>query len=233
MALRQRLRELAQARPRFGYRRLYVLLRREGWRINHKCVYRLYREEGLSMRTRRRKKRVSHLRVIAPVPTVADERWSMDFVTDSLMDGRRFRALTVVDNYTRECPLIEVDFSLTGQRVADALQRLAVQRGLPRTITVDNGAEFISKTLDAWAHQHHVQLDFIRPGKPVENAFIESFNGRLRDECLNVNVFVSLADARAKLEVWRLDYNQQRPHSSLGQLTPSEFARKGQAQRTA
>jgi len=233
VALRQRLRDLAQARPRFGYRRLYILLRREGWTINHKRVYRLYREEGLSMRTRRRKKRLSHLRVIGPVATRANERWSMDFVTDSLLDGRRFRALTVIDHYTRECPLLEVDFSLTGDRVAQALQRLAKRHGLPKTITVDNGAEFISRAMDSWAHRNGLALDFIRPGKPVENAFIESFNGRLRDECLNANVFVSLADARAKLEAWRLDYNEHRPHSSLGDLTPSEFALHGQAQRTA
>jgi putative transposase len=227
MPLRRRLRELAQARPRFGYRRLHVLLRREGWAVNHKRVYRLYCEEGLSMRTKRHKKRVSHLRVVVPAPTARNERWSMDFVTDSLDNGRRFRALTVVDNFTRECPLIEVEFSLTGQQVVAVLQRLAERHGFPKTITVDNGAEFISKAVDTWAYQHGVQLDFIHPGKPVENAFIESFNGRLRDECLNTSVFISLADAKAKLEAWRVDYNLSRPHSSLGQLTPSEFVRKG------
>jgi putative transposase len=196
--------------------------------VNHKRVYRIYSEEGLKVRTKLRKKRASQLRVIAPQPTAGDQRWSMDFVSDTLVDGRRFRALTVVDNFTRECPIIETDFSLTGKKVADTLQRLADRRGLPESITVDNGSEFISKALDFWAYRNNVKLDFVRPGKPVENAFIESFNGRLRDECLNANLFVSLADAKAKLEAWRLDYNEERPHSSIGNLTPSEFAKQRQ-----
>jgi len=156
----------------------------------------------------------------------------MDFVADTLV-GRRFRALTVVDNFTRECPIIEAGFSRTGKTVADTLQRLADRRGLPESITVDNGSEFISKALDFWAYRNNVKMDFIRPGKPVENAFIESFNGRLRDECLNANLFVSLADAKAKLEAWRLDYNEERPHSSIGNLTPSEFANKRQNNQAA
>jgi putative transposase len=219
-----RLRELAQARPRFGYLRLHVLLRREGWVINKKRVHRLYREEGLTVRLTRRRKRASHLRIVPPPPQQANERWSMDFVADTLLDGRRFRALTVVDNWSRHSQLIEVDFTLTGAKVVSALERVAKHRGYPRMITVDNGSEFASKALDAWAYAHGVKLDFIRPGKPMENAVIESFNGRFRDECLNAQVFVSLHDARQKIEAWRFDYNEHRPHGSLGDLTPREFA---------
>lgn len=223
-AIRMRLRELAQARPRFGYLRLHVLLRREGWVINKKRVHRLYREEGLTVRLTRRRKRASHLRIVPPPPQQANERWSMDFVADTLLDGRRFRALTVVDNWSRHSQLIEVDFTLTGAKVVSALERVAKHRGYPRMITVDNGSEFASKALDAWAYAHGVKLDFIRPGKPMENAVIESFNGRFRDECLNAQVFVSLHDARQKIEAWRFDYNEHRPHGSLGDLTPREFA---------
>jgi putative transposase len=205
-ALRRRLRELAQARPRFGYLRLHVLLRREGWRINKKRVHRLYREEGLTVRLARRRKRASHLRVLPPPPPQqANERWSMDFVADTLLDGRRFLALTVVDNWSRHSPLIEVDVTLPWARVVSALERVAKHRGYPRMITVDNGSEFASKALDAWAYAHGVKLDFIRPGKPVENAVIESFNGRFRDECLNAQVFISLHDARQRIEAWRID----------------------------
>ena len=225
-ALRRRLRELAQARPRFGYLRLHVLLRREGWRINKKRVHRLDREEGVTVRLARRRKRASHLRVVSPPPQQANERWSMDFVADTLLDGRRFRALTVVDNWSRHSPLIEVDVTLTGARVVTALERVAKQRGYPRMITVDNGSEFASKALDAWAYAHRVKLDFIRPGKPVENAVIERFNGRFRDECLNALVFISLHDARQKIEAWRIDYNEHRPHSALGDLTPREFVER-------
>lgn len=223
-ALRRRLRELAHARPRFGYLRLHVMLRREGWRINRKRVHRLYREEGLNVRLTPRRKRASHLRIVPPRPSQMNERWSMDFVADTLLDGRRFRALTVVDNWSRHSPLIEPDFTLTGTKVVAALERVAKRTGYPQMITVDNGSEFTSKALDAWAHAHGVKLDFIRPGKPVENAVIESFNGRFRDECLNTQVFVSLHDARQKIEAWRIDYNEHRPHGSLGDLTPQEFA---------
>lgn len=223
-ALRQRLRELAQARPRFGYARLHVLLRREGWIVNKKRVHRIYREEGLAVRLTRRRKRASHLRVVPPSPSQKNERWSMDFVADTLLDGRRFRALTVVDNWSRHSQLIEVDFTLTGTKVVMALERITKRSGYPHMITVDNGSEFASKALDAWAYAHGVKLDFIRPGKPVENAVIESFNGRFRDECLNTHVFVSLHDARQKIEAWRIDYNEHRPHGSLGDLTPREFA---------
>jgi putative transposase len=224
--LRTRLRELAAARPRFGYPRLHVLLRREGWMVNIKRVYRLYKLEGLEVRTKKRKKRASHLRVVPPAPTAVNERWSMDFMRDTLDDGRPFRILTVVDTFTRECPLLAADTSLTGAKVAELLDGIAAERGYPKTITVDNGTEFYSKAMDSWDYRRGVQLQFIRPGKPVENAFIESFNGRLRDELLNGELFMGLVDARRKLEAWRRDYNQNRPHSSIGDLTPVEFATK-------
>jgi len=222
--LRLRLRELAEARPRFGYPRLHVLLRREGWKVNIKRVYRLYKLEGLGVRTKKRKKRGSHLRVVPHPPTKPNERWSMDFVQDSLMDGRKFRALTVVDVLTRECLAVHADSSLSGRKVAAVLDTVAAVRGYPKEITVDNGTEFFSKAMDAWAYQRRVKLDFIRPGRPMDNGFIESFNGRLRDECLNAELFSDLLDARAKLDTWRRDYNENRPHSSIGNLTPAEFA---------
>ena len=222
--LRRRLRELAEARPRFGYPRLHVLLRREGWKVNHKRVYRLYRLEGLQVRTKRRKKRGSHLRVIPAPPLRPNERWCMDFVQDSLLDGRKFRVLTVVDVFTRECLAVQADSALSGRKVAAILDTVAMGRAYPKQITVDNGSEFFSRAMDAWAYQHGVKLDFIRPGRPMENGFIESFNGRLRDECLNVELFSDLLDARTKLEAWGRDYNENRPHSSIGNLTPIEFA---------
>jgi putative transposase len=222
--LRKRIRELAEARPRFGYPRIHVLLRREGWKVNIKRVYRLYKLEGLGVRTKKRKKRGSHLRVVPAAPTRANERWCMDFVQDSLMDGRKFRVLTVVDVFTRECLAVHADSSLSGKKVAAILDTVAAARGYPKEITVDNGTEFFSKAMDAWAYQRTVKLDFIRPGRPMENGYIESFNGRLRDECLNAELFSDLLDARRKLENWRRDYNEIRPHSSIGNLTPIEFA---------
>ncbi len=228
--LRTRLRELAEARPRFGYPRLHVMLRREGWKVNIKRVYRLYRLEGLNVRYKKRKKRASHLRVVPPPPTASNERWSMDFMRDTLDDGRPFRIFTVVDNFTRECPLLAADTSLTGKRVSELLDAIATERGYPKTISVDNGTEFYSKAMDSWAYRHGVQLQFIRPGKPVENAFIESFNGRLRDELLNGELFMGLLDARQKLEAWRRDYNENRPHGSIGHLTPVEFAKQSRAE---
>lgn len=222
--LRVRLRELAEQRRKFGSPRLLVLLHREGHLVNHKRIERLYREEGLSLRSKKRKKRISHLRVILDRPEQANQHWSMDFVSDSLWNGRRFRVLTIVDDLTRECPALEVDHSLPGLRVTRVLDRLAETRGLPEVITVDNGPEFISKAMDAWAFQNKVRLRFIQPGKPVQNAYVESFNGKLRDECLNENVFTDVHDARNKIETWRKDYNSTRPHSSLNNLTPDEFA---------
>ena len=222
--LRQRLRELAGSRPRYGYRRLTVMLRREGWKVNTKRVYRIYREENLGVRTAKRKKRSAHLRVPLAEPTRPNQRWSMDFVSDRLADGRWFRILTVVDQYTRECLCAYADRSQTGDKVVVQMKRLAIQRGLPESITTDNGGEFAGKAMETWAYQNNVKLDLIRPGKPVENGYIESFNGRLRDECLNGEIFFDLADAREKLERWRRDYNEHRPHSSLDDRTPAEFA---------
>lgn len=225
LALRQKIRAIAQARPRFGYRRVFVMLKREGWHVGSEHVRRLYREEGLSLRLRpkRRRKLASHLRVVAAPPQRPRERWSMDFMVDSFIDGRRFRVLTVVDIFSRHSPIIEADTSLNGTKVVAALQRAAKRFGYPQVMQVDNGTEFQSKVLDAWAFEHGVKLDFIRPGKPVDNCYIESFNARLRDECFNANVFVSLADARRKIEAWRIDYNDHRPHSSLGDRPPREL----------
>jgi putative transposase len=221
--LRARLQTLAELRPRWGYRRLHLLLRREGCGVNRKLVQRLYREEGLSVH-RRKRKRVAVTRRLILAPSGPNERWSMDFVSDALGDGRKFRALTIVDDFTRESPAIEVEFSLTGERVARVLERLATTRGLPTTIVCDNGPEFQSLALDQWAHRRAVTLHFIEPGRPVQNAFAESFNGRLRDECLNENWFVSLPDAQHTIEAWRIDYNEIRPHSKLANRTPAAFA---------
>jgi putative transposase len=224
-ALRQRLRELAAVRVRFGYRRLTVLLRREGWRVNAKRIYRLYDLEGLAVRTKPRRKLASRARVPLPTASRPNERWSMDFVSARLADGRWFRTLTVVDCYTRESLALVADRSLTGVKVAAALSHVLQHRPRPIAITVDNGGEFVSRAMDAWAYAHDIRLDFIRPGKPVENAFIESFNGRLRDECLNSHVFATVAEAQAVLDTWRHDYNHVRPHSALGDATPAAWRR--------
>jgi len=220
---------------RYGYRRLHILLRREGWEangrpINHKRVYRMYKLDGLEIRTKKAMKRVSRARVVVPAATAPNERWSMDFVADRLFDGRRFRMLTLVDHFSRVSPAIEADFSLTGQRVVSVLDRLAQAQQVPKEIFVDNGPEFISRALDEWAHRHGVKLMFSRPGTPPDNAYIESFNGRLRQECLNENWFLSLSDAQEKLEHHRKEYNSFRPYSSLGDLTPEEFATRWRAQ---
>jgi putative transposase len=221
--LREKIRELAHQRRRFGCPRIHLLLQREGLVVNHKRTERIYREEGLSLRKRKRKKTAAMSRVILPIPERPNERWSMDFVTDSIVTGRRFRALVIVDDYSRECPAIEVDTSLGGRRVVQVLERLSETRGLPEVITIDNGPEFAGKALDEWAYRRGVKLNFIQPGKPIENAYAESFIGRLRDECLNENWFISLKDARDIIENWRIDYNEGRPHTSLGGLTPREF----------
>ena len=222
--LRGRLKELAERHPSWGSPRLTWLLRREGRVVNHKKVERLYREEGLTVR-RRYRKRVARPRIEMPTPRRADEQWSMDFMRDQLAGGRVFRLLTVVDHFTREAPVIEVDLSLPGARVAQVLDRVGGRRGLPRSIRVDNGPEFTGRALDEWAHRRGVKLEFIRPGKPVENAFIESFNGRIRQECLNQHWFLDLDDARRTIEAWRISYNTNRPHSGLGGKTPAEFAK--------
>ena len=222
--IRERLRVLAGERRRFGYRRLHVLLCREGWLVNHKRVYRIYREEALSVRKRSRK-RVARERCPMPQLTAPNQRWALDFVADSLKRQRRIRMLTIVDAFTRESLAIEVDTSLSGVRVARVLNRVITERGqAPEEIVLDNGPELTSKALDQWAYERGVRLCFIEPGKPVQNAYIESFNGRLRDECLNEHLFASLAQARRIIEEWRIDYNTNRPHSSLNGLTPTEFA---------
>lgn len=222
--LRIRLRELAAARVRFGYRRLTVLLKREGWAVNAKRIYRLYTDEGLTVRSQKRRKAERRQRKPLTAARRPNERWSMDFVHDRLVDGRWLRILTVIDQFTRECLLLWAEASLTGEKVAGCLEPVALARGAPESITVDNGSEFASRALDLWAYRRGVHLQFIRPGKPVENGFIESFNGRLRDECLNAHVFTSLAEVRACLALWRLDYNRVRPHSALGDRAPEEFA---------
>jgi len=223
--LRHRLRELAGTHVRYGYRRLTVLLRREGWHVNAKRIYRLYREEELIVRTKQRRKIARRRPVPSGVATRPNQCWSMDFVSDKLADGRSFRILTVVDQFTRECVGLEADRAMTGMKVAQALERARQERGgLPESITLDNGSEFCSRALEAWVMANEVQLCFIRPGRPVENGFIESFNGRLRDECLNVEWFSSLEDARQKLAQFRQHYNHQRPHSALADRTPADFA---------
>jgi putative transposase len=223
--LRSRIREIAAARVRFGHRRIYIVLRREGIVVNHKRVRRLYREEGLNLRLRRPRRHVSAAqRVERPVVNGPNEVWSMDFVSDALFDGRRLRALTLLDIYTRESLAIEVDKGITGEDVADILRRIVARRGAPARIRLDNGPEFVSNALDRWAYENGVTLDFSRPGKPIDNAYVESFNGRFREECLNAHWFLSLDDARDKIEAWRRFYNESRPHTALGGQTPNEFA---------
>ena len=222
--LRKRLRELADLRKRFGSPRLHIMLQRENLVVNHKRTERIYKEEGLALRRKRRRKGAAGVRVVMPAAERPNQMWSMDFVTDSLITGRKFRALTIIDNYTRECPAIEVDTSLGGRRVIEVLERLEATRGLPEVITVDNGPEFAGKALDEWTYRKGIKLNFIRPGKPVENAFAESSNGRLRDECLNINWFLSLKHAREVIEAWRIDYVEVRPHGALKGQTPKEYA---------
>ena len=224
--LRKRIREIAEVRIRYGYRRIHVLLRREGWNINQKRVYRLYREEGLNLRQKAKRRRKSESRIqSSEFPAALNACWAMDFVSDQLYNGKRFRTLTLIDMCSRECLALHVDKNITGEAVATVLDQVRQTRNLPQRIKVDNGPEFISKALDAWAYFNHVQLEYSRPGTPTDNAHIESFNGSFRDECLNVNWFMSLQDAREKIERWKNDYNEFRPHSALTYLTPADFAR--------
>jgi putative transposase len=223
--LLEKLKALASRWPRRGYRYLYTLLRREGRRINHKRVYRLYRAEGLTVRTKRRKRMAAAPRLALPPPSRPNERWSMDFVSDVTANGRRFRVFAIVDDFTRKSIALVVDSSFSGARLARELRELGARDGLPTTLVCDNGPEFTSKALDQWAFGSKVTLHFIRPGKPTENAFIESFNGRFRDECLNAQWFNDLDDARRVIAAWRNDYNDVRPHSSLDGRTPSEYER--------
>jgi len=223
-ALREALRTSAAKRRRWGYRMLTRVLRREGFEDNHKRISRVYREEGLQV-MRRKKRKTRKWRGEKPKGAQGlHQRWSIDFVSDQLAGGRKLRMLTVVDDFSRQCLGIEVDTSLSGERVCRVLDRLVLEHGRPQRIVMDNGPEFTGKALDQWAYEHQVELQFIEPGRPVQNAFVESFNGTLRNECLNEHWFVSLADTRRLVESWRIDYNQVRPHSSLGDRTPAEFA---------
>lgn len=224
--LLKRMRAIASKRPRAGYRTIYRLLRREGVGANHKRVYRLYRQEGLALRVKRRKRRAATKREAPPSVTKRNDCWAMDFVSERTSDGKRFRILTLIDTFTRRAPGVVIERSIGGPRVVHFLDEIARHTGYPKAITVDNGPEFISNALDQWAHAHGVALHFSRPGKPVDNAFIESFNGRLRDECLNTNWFYGMEDAREVIGAWLKDYNEQRPHSSLAGLTPEEYERK-------
>ena len=222
-ALRAWLRDLAARRPRFGYRRLHVLLRREGIVVNHKRVERLYREEGLAVRRRTRKSLTPVRRGRPAPPQRVNEQWALDFLHDALASGRKIRLLSIIDVFTREALALEVDTSLPGRRVVWVLDRLLDERERPVQVVLDNGPELISRALEEWAHQHAVTLHFIDPGKPIQNAHCESFHSRLRDECLNEHWFLGLGDARRIVEAWRQDYNAERPHSALGYRTPEEW----------
>ena len=222
--LRQRLRELAGERRRFGYRRLGYLLAREGMRPNHKKLLRIYREEGLKVRRRGGRKRALGTRAPMTLPQGVNQRWSLDFVSDAFTCGRRFRILCVVDDFTRECLTLVADTSLSGARVTRELDAIVAIRGKPLAVVSDNGTELTSGSILRWSQERQVEWHYIAPGKPTQNAFVESFNGRLRDECLNETLFTSLVQARAVLAAWRQDYNTVRPHSKLGGRTPAEIA---------
>ena len=227
IGLRSRMREIAQTRVRYGYRRIYVLLRREGWTSGKNLIYRLYCEEQLQLRSKRpRRRKMSVARRERPRARQPNDVWAMDFVADQLVNGKRFRALTIVDVFSREALAIPVGQRLGADDVVNALNRLVAQRRAPKAIFADNGSEFTGRLLDLWAYHHKVQLDFSRPGKPTDNGFVESFNGSLRDECLNVNWFESLDEVSAIIEAWRVEYNESRPHMALDGLAPGEFARR-------
>lgn len=220
-----RIKEIAVIRLRYGMWRILTLLRREGWKVNHKRVHRLYKLENLNLRSKRpRRNRAGSHRLDREAATSLHECWSMDFVADQLFDGKKFRTLNIVDNYSRKCMDIYVEQGIKGDQVVEVLESIRIKKGIvPKKIRVDNGSEFISKALDKWAYDQSVILDFSRPGKPTDNAYIESFNGSFRDECLNTNWFLSMEDAKEKIKEWRNEYNSFRPHSSLGGLTPNEF----------
>jgi putative transposase len=223
-ALRARIRELAGERPRWGYRRIHVLLRREGWAVNRKRVHRLYRDEGLAVRRRGRRRRSQVPRPVRDPIGQPGERWSIDFISDTLSSGRTFRCLAVIDEFSRECFALHAAHSIPAGRVVQVLERLRVERGLPKRIICDNGSEFTSRAFDAWAYSRDIRIEYIQPGKPIQNCFVESFLGSFRDECLNLHWFLSLADAKMAIERWRKDYNRVRPHSALNDLPPAEFA---------
>jgi putative transposase len=224
--LRARIKALAAQWPRWGYRYIHDLLRREGWAVNRKRVQRIYREEGLAVRRKGKKRRSQAPRVVRTPLSGPNERWTMDFMSDALSSGRRFRCLTVLDEFNRESLAIHVAHSIPAAGVIEVLERLRDERGLPETIVTDNGSEFRSRAFDAWAYARGVRIHYIEPGKPVQNCFIESFNGTFRDDCLNMHWFRSLPDARRTIEAWRKIYNEVRPHSSLGRLTPREFGER-------
>jgi putative transposase len=223
-ALRARLKALAAERRRFGYRRLHLMLKREGVSVNHKKLFRIYREEKLVVRKRGGRKRGLGTRAPMTIPRGPNQRWSLDFVSDALADGRRFRVLAIVDDFTRECLALIADTSLSGARVARELDAVIARRGKPHVVVSDNGTELTSTALLVWQQAQGIAWHYIQPGKPIQNAFVESFNGRLRDECLNETAFRSLGHARDLIAEWRDDYNGRRPHTSLGGLTPAEFA---------
>lgn len=222
--LKMRMCELAAERRRFGYRRIHWMLGREGFVVNHKKVYRLYREQGLSVRKRRRRHKVSTPRIPLMTPSGPNHTWSMDFVFDATASGQVIKCLTVVDDCTKECVDIAVASKLNGHAVVEALDRACRFRGYPTVIRTDQGPEFTGRVLDQWAHDHGVALQLTQPGKPTQNAYIESFNGKFRDECLNENWFMTVAHAKAVIAIWRTDYNECRPHGSLAKQTPTEFA---------
>lgn len=224
--IRERIRFLARRYPRYGSPRIHLLLQREGLKVNHKKVERIYREEELSLRRKRKRRIRSEAREKPDAPQKPNERWSLDFISDSIAGGRRFRSLNVLDEFTREALALEVDTSISGQAVTRVLERIGMIRGFPDMILCDNGPEFISKAMDQWCYQKGIRLCFITPGKPIENCFVESFNGRFRDECLNINWFQSIFEAREIIERWRVEYNTIRPHSSLDGLSPEEFRYK-------
>jgi len=228
-----RIREIAQARVRYGYRKIRVLLNREGWDVGKYLVYRLYTEEGLSLQRMKPAGKRKSVRARAEKfkATAPDEAWSMDFVADQLQDGTRFRSLTIVDVYTREAVAIEAGQSLKGDDVVRVLNRVKLERGVPKVLFCDNGSEFTSQAMDLWAYRNGVKIDFSRPGKPTDNAFVESFNGTFRAECLNTHWFADLKEARQLIEAWRREYNDSRPHASLDDRTPSEFASQIAASR--
>ena len=224
--LRDRLKDLSSERRRFGYRRLHILLKREGWQVNWKKLYRLYREEGLTVRKRGGRKRAVGTRAPMAIPQGPNQRWSLDFVSDSLSCGRRFRILNVIDDFSRECLAAVVDTSLSGERVARELDQIAEMRGYPCLVVSDNGTELTSNAILKWQEDRKVDWHYIAPGKPMQNGFVESFNGRMRDECLNEHLFDSLRHARNLVAAWRIDFNHNRPHSSLAGLTPHEYANR-------
>ena len=223
--LRARLKVLAEQYPRYGYPTLHAMLRLEGLVVNAKRTYRIYREEGLQVRTKRRKKLIRP-RVPLSVPSTVNERWSVDFVSDQLANGRRFRVFNIVDDFSRECVHQIVDFSIGGERLTRELDRLSQKRKLPQKLVLDNGPELTSKSMFFWAKKKQVKLHFIQPGKPTQNAFVESFNGKFREYCLDLNWFASLCDARSIIDTWRKHYNHVRPHRGIGRIPPAMFAKQ-------